>query len=214
MASLLPTRLIRFTLCSLLAVACLAAVWLSPRLERNRLLRARCYVEQLALVELEGRNEQRRQLLEKLERHPELAGQLIAEQPTSSDEIIRVPAGLAIQPDALLSIEHFQLENSSDDPRNAAVFAPSGWLAETTHLLANAPERRTQLLYVAAAIFLIGLIPWDWRVYLVWKKRIRRRCLKALSRYLIHTEHSSLHGPHWRRQSEGELEEEEDYAEH
>ena len=135
MASLLPTRLIRFTLCSLLAIICLAAVWLAPRLERNRLLRAQCYVEQLDLVELEERNEQRRQLLEKLARHPELAGQLITEQAAGSDEIIRVPAGLAIQPDALLSIEDFD-KNS----RAAAAFAPSGWLAETALWLANAPQ--------------------------------------------------------------------------
>lgn len=208
MASLLPTRLIRYTLCSLLAVTCLAAVWLAPRLERNRLLRAQCYVEQLDLVELEGRNEQRRQLLEKLARHPELAGQLITEQAAGSDEIIRVPAGLAIQPDALLSIEDF--DNNS---RTAAAFAPSGWLAETAHWLANAPQRRTQLLYLAGAIFIVGLIPWDWRVYLVWRRRIRRRCMKALSRYIIHTEHYSLRGPHWRRQSEGEPEEEENQVE-
>ena len=183
---------LRFVLAACIAFAMGTLAVMAPRWARNDDLRQQCWRQQYEMIALEQQNDRRRALLERIQHDPAFKLQFIAETAPDSAQLITVPEGLALHPDALM---RETAANSTDPlPRQTGV---SAWVLRWARVIDASTAWQHGLLGLAATVLIFGSGTWTRVPCRKWSRNLTGQLRRWGQRYLVHSQQSPLAGPHW-----------------
>lgn len=187
---------LRFVIAAGIACAMGTLAVMAPRWARNDDLRQQCWRQQFEMIALEQQNERRRALLERIELDPDFKLQFAAETAAGPAQLITVPEGLSLHPDALM--RQTEANPVAPLPRQTGV---SAWLLRWARVIDASTAWQHGLLGLAATVLIFGSGTWTRVPCRKWSSDLNRQLSRWGKRYLVHAQQAPLAGPHWTQPS-------------